>query len=345
MRSGIVGLAVLGVALVPAPAGAATGVACGSVVEGSVVLDRDLECTGPGLVVGPAGADIDLGGHTIRYVGPPLSEPDSFQVVGVRATDGLPVGVGVRVSHGRVEGYPVMASGSGVRLEVEGVCTDGRVSATGVGLEVRHSRIRGAGATLADVVLEDNVITGSVGVGEVSAVRVVGNVIRPHGQVGVSLAAEVGAAQVRDNDIRGASTAVEVGFASSAEVVRNTLRDNGLGVVLSGAVSDVAVVDNRITRTASAGISSTGFAQGTVTISGNRVHRSGWRATAEPGTEPLRDGISVRADPQFAVRHVLTGNRVTRSAGHGIDAAGVTDGGGNRARGSGRSPDCIGVAC
>ena len=103
------------------PAGAQV-LRCGDVVRSSVKLEQDLECPGTALYVGAHGVNIDLQGHTIRWVAPPYADPEKilFRGYGIRNDGVLPdvnnpgqevfVGGGfddVRIENGSIEQFNV----------------------------------------------------------------------------------------------------------------------------------------------------------------------------------------------------------------------------------------------
>jgi len=157
---------------------------------------------------------------------------------------------------------------------------------------------------------------------------------------------------------------------------------NGVWVNDSDAGSPIDIVGNTITGTAPFGTAALSikvdfdfdFVQGV--ISGNRISGStgpGIRISgiASNAMGPLQitgntitgnagDGISYAQDIYYSPRFgdngpiTLTRNIVRNNGGHGIDlfeslhggpAAGVVDGGGNRARGNVLDAQCIGVPC
>ncbi len=152
-------------------------------------------------------------------------------------------------------------------------------------------------------------------------------------------------------------------FGSNDVVVRdNQFSGNGLaiGVQALYEVYRAHIANNQVDRSDGAGISVDVYCsflppsrpcggQASV-IEKNHVRRNGFAAVS-PGNG---DGIRVRgydldspvpyaaADPAWVT---LAKNQADRNADLGIDAPGVTDGGGNRAKFNGDPQQCVGVDC
>jgi hypothetical protein len=153
-------------------------------------------------------------------------------------------------------------------------------------------------------------------------------------------------------------------------IVSNHFDRNGFGVHLWAFVdaSDLLIERNTIHRSGASGIAvvsnvafdgpeaGRGGGERTI-IRGNTVTGSGtaaqevsacrYHAAERDCTSTLaNDGITVLAlDPDLPSTIVVSGNRTIRNVGHGIEAPGVTDGGGNNAAANGTSPGCLGVSC
>lgn len=123
------------------------------------------------------------------------------------------------------------------------------------------------------------------------------------------------------NTIRGGYTGIRV--YALADTNSTVIRDNDLGGQSSGGISVSSA-----TPFEPSGVNGASY----TVIEGNRVVRAGG------------DGISVDVPRRVAATIVVGGNRAQNNAGYGIDAPGVTDGGGNIARRNGEG-SCIGVTC
>lgn len=121
-----------------------------------------------------------------------------------------------------------------------------------------------------------------------------------------------------------------VAFRSSAylgagALERNSFVDNGTGVELTGTTA--SLVNNVFSGNDVAFTSSEPVEDSTSRLVGNRFVRNGDAIViTEPGTE-------------------LQGNLAENNRGWGIYAPGAVDLGGNRARGNGNEPRCVGVVC
>ena len=119
-----------------ATAGNSTTVTCGSVVTTDVRLTADLECPGPGLLIGADGVRIDLGGHTLSGAG------DGVGIDGNSGVDRFTIRNGtirgflhgidlVATDHARIAQVVVTDNGRGINIsrsvgvEVDGVVVDG----------------------------------------------------------------------------------------------------------------------------------------------------------------------------------------------------------------------------
>ena len=150
--------------------------------------------------------------------------------------------------------------------------------------------------------------------------------------------------------------------ANGALVKRNTFERNtiGLSLITRGEAFGNRIVRNEFLRNTSSGIrveltcfSDAGCATGT-RIEANRLIGNGrqplsleWWNEDIFGPVPYvaDDGITVVGREAFLDRVTLARNVAVLNADHGIDADGVTDGRGNRARKNGSDPQCVGVVC
>ena len=329
-----------------------SAVQCGSEVRGHVVLTESLSCTGTALVVRGPDVTVDLNGKTIRYVGGPIAEGAPIYGILVESTEGTSDATNTRVHDGKIEGYStavrlVATEGSHLEaLDLRGLV----LSDYGRGLTVRNSRVRGIGfAYQTGVQIEGNHIRGAVG-GLAVRARIRNNVIigsTPHSGVRFSESDDI---EVTGNRISGADIGVHMGYSSSRWLVENNeIMNSGVGVLISGASfpRQVTIRANKIRNSGSSAILSQEVQDfETIRIEQNDIAASGFRDVADPSYGPARDGITIIHQPgEKPAGFILGGNRVRASAGHGINAPGVTDAGGNTAKGSRLSPACVGVRC
>ncbi|PPK97476.1 parallel beta helix pectate lyase-like protein [Kineococcus xinjiangensis] len=343
----------LPLALLTAPAAtaaspAAKQVTCGSEVQGRVVLTRDLNCTGPGLIVKTSGTTIDLNGHTLRHAGGTAEWNVPGITVGYYSDDYTRTD-DVTIRNGRIEGYVYAVEAVFTeRLTVEGLGTPNAISSGySGGLTVRNSRIDGGvGLDYHGAALIEKNHLGSAG-GRGGGITIRNNVFTDRG---VNLY-EGGDSQVTGNRFTGSG-----GIALGDSIRKVTVEGNSVqgaltGITLYGIwLEDIEIRNNRIRNSGWSGILVADDAQSVhdVLIEGNKVTHSGFGPYGDwEGAAPTPPGIRVAASSvEGDARDVtLRGNRVRSSAGHGIFAPGGTDGGGNRASGSKVQPDCVGVTC
>ena len=334
------GAAVLALALAPAAAHAGH-VGCGDVITQDTRLDSDLvDCPGDGVVIGADGITLDLGGHTIDGTG----AGDGHQGVDDSAGhDAVTVTRGtIREFHDGV--YLQHAAGAVVRRV--GVSATGNAihvaDADGAKVQQNTLSLSGNGvfvsAGSAQTTIEANLMEGNSGgiflFGCASGIcaelltgtRVARNTLRDNGTGLVQVFAYESA--IVDNVVRGNT---ELGIAEGnggALIEGNTVAGNGLGISIGG--SNDRVLKNRVTDSETDGIFVAGGSTTRDTLlEGNVASGNG------------DDGIDVEAD-----RATITRNTANDNGDYGIEAAaGVTDGGGNKALGNGNPAQCLNVVC
>lgn len=323
-------------------------VSCESTLSGHVELQADVDCEGGGEIFLADGLYLDLNGFAIRAR---VYSDDfaAFQVVRgeidslrlLRATAFL---TDLEVGSLDMNGSRV----GGLRVDVEEV---GMSISTPSNVWFRVSRI-GAISSCGDCTADiEGGTIGSLGDAYEADLRLVDN------EIG-SLEAQESRWELRDNRIDGR---VHLFDPAAAVVTGNRFDGPDSQLHLNGLAPDTDVVDNVFTagkgmlveywrddaeltvaRNRFVGNLGTGLAidraadgpsnDFSVAVTANRF-------VANAGS-----GMTVRWGDQASVVTV-GGNVAGRNDGHGIDAPGATDGGGNRATANGTSPDCIGVAC
>lgn len=349
-------LTAVAAATLAAPAAAAPPPACGQTLTVDTRLRADLSCTGDGLRLAP-GVVLDLGGRTLRGdgsgVGVAVASAGSATVRG-----GTLAGWGTAVATYEVpdaDTGPLLLDRVAVTGSTTGLLASGQ---DGTGLfrkptTVTRSTFRDNGRALL-------------------ALWFVEVDVRRSTFTDNDVALDVGDSQVDVADSRLARNGVAVQLGqSSTTIERSTFVDNPVGVTLhpsSGATiadstfrgSDVAVSghgnptvlhvrDNRFTGNGTA--VSFDLSDGSVTGNDFRANGTGllvvqapWDVTLVQDNTFVRggDGIQVlQGDPLLQ----LGGNDARHNSGWGIHAPGVTDLGGNTARGNGTEPQCVGVVC
>lgn len=348
----------LGVAAASGASAAPPGPSCGDTVTGEVHLTRDLHCTDVGLVLAP-GAVLDLDGHTLRGPGtaggwalPTDVENDRPETVTVR--------------DGRITGWQQVLGADPGALDVvleELVLDHNRtvVFGTSVVVHVTDSRF-------ADNETAMNVLGGFAGVTGSEFVRnAIGVSVGPFGAESevsgsvfvdnaLALGCSEGGVTVEATTFRRNTTGIGSDWCATS-VTGSTFTDNATGVrtrmvspTFQGLIdtisqnvlvrNDVAadlgvgatVQDNVLHHNAQALVSETaGFATEVeeMVVVGNVSHHNA--------------GDGIRID----TRVELGDNSANHNGGNGIDAPhpGTVDLGGNRARGNGTEPQCVGVVC
>jgi hypothetical protein len=337
---------VVGLVLLVATAGSASAAprrpqppVCGQPVVTDVKLDADVACGQPFVVQGD-GVTVHLARHTIR---------DAVFVLGndVRLKDGQVVVP--RPTAINVQGADALLD----RLTVSGAT--GFAVEAGEGTTVRNSRFTGNIGVALDqfnangLVVERSHFEGN-GVG-VGVLRGSGAVIRLSTFVGNTTGVRIhdenfsGASATRVQGNRFERNTVGIRLDARADAVNNVIEGN---VVKDSKSSGILVTSQGIVFNPS----TTGGGRGTV-IRFNMVDRSGSAPTTVSGCQvagqpqcstTADDGITVLASPEIAATMVVTANRATNSAGYGIEAPNVTDGGLNSGRHNG-SGDCLGLTC
>lgn len=326
--------------LVPAPAvHAATPVRCGDTITTDVVLTRDLTCSGTALRVSASGVTVDLAGHRLRGDG-----------TGTGIDVGTPYYVDdVTVTGGRIENFDI-----GVNLRW--------YDATLHDLTVVGNR-NGVVGGLAHVAITDSVVArNDVGMVQNGLTSVAGSTFRGNGEGILCRDANLSVVDTRFSDngegVDSRLCGVVVGSSSfvggavglsvqplgfGMDVRGNTFKTDGIGVLVKRALGGVrTIADNEFTDNAASGlVVDNEPAWPGVQVSGNVFKGNGFApgANVDPAGNPLVSGAWSDDGTTF------TGNQAIGNAGHGIEAYGATDGGGNSAWGNGLEPQCVGIVC
>ncbi|MBO9554522.1 right-handed parallel beta-helix repeat-containing protein [Cellulomonas sp.] len=353
-------LGVAGVAATPTVA-SASPVACGATLTADTTLTADLRCPGanPALELA-TGVTLDLGGHAIVGNG--------------TGTGVLAPAEGATVRNGTLRGWDVAVTNRWADPDAETtaltlVVEDARLAGNRVGLqthgetfgwgwapaEVRRTTFSGNGtgidltwygrATVEGATFKDN---GTGISSDASGVQISGTAFRRNTQAlsgyetgftvdtstftrntdGIRVAG-TSSLTLLDSTISGSGTAVDAALAYLV-IQRSTISGNTTGVLAEPAGGTIQGTTFRGNGTAfSATVAP--FAWDLV-LQDNVVVRGG-------------DGIVVQATGEDWTALKLGGNRVDGNTGWGIYAPGVTDLGGNTARGNGNEPQCTGVVC
>jgi Right handed beta helix region len=335
-------IAALALAAFPATAAART-VACGEVITQSTAVDNDLICdASSGLVIGANGVRLDLRGHTIQTTADRLLN-SGFTGIDAQGHDDVVIrngsafgsgffpGIWVNGSRNRVVdvtafgetsfvvsgAYNVLRHVSGFRLRVFGNNTTVSSSSglfpdvSGTGHRIVDDDLRGALIRGDHVTLARNLVP---------SIRVAGDdnrVIRNRRVASLVLS---GADRnfVAHNQIGGPDPPVSFDGPPGLQV---GLEDPAIGN---------AIVDNVVSEVADLEFPGIWVGAGSVWT---QVLRN--RSESNPG-----DGILIEEHGTLVRGNVANGNGKL-----GINAPGVSDGGGNRAAGNADARQCVGVIC
>jgi parallel beta-helix repeat protein len=323
---------------------------CGDTLTRDTRLHRDLNCAGSGLIIGADNVRLDLNGHTVA--GADWEESVGIEVASRR---------GVTVRNGVIRNFQI-----GIRL------TDARhallrkltlVDTSFFGILLVNANVNSIQANRVFHTGDDHGIAGIL-LFQSNHNELSRNVLSRNGD-GISLA-QSDANIIRRNVSSDSGSGVGLFDGSSRNVIEHnvTNRNSDTGILLDGhadknrikdnlasgnafagiavgASDDNQVRHNITNRNPGGGIAVVDNAIGTV-VEGNEANHNG---AIPPGCVPdcplLDDGIHVDAPVTVLARNTANNNHDL-----GIQAVpGVTDGGGNRARGNGNPAQCTNIDC
>lgn len=294
-------------------------------IAGEVVLDADLDCAAL-----TSGATLDLSGHTVGRA--------------------LAAGDDATLRNGTVDGGIAFLGCRGCLVENVAL-TGGAWSTLGVDNVARRIRLVGNEFGLdlyfgGSCLIEDSFFQGNVR--GVWMNETDDNVVRHNVFV--------------DNGVGVSAFNEDFLFTSHNRVEGNLFMRNGYGVALTLNPCDLypgidCLLDNAISHNvfvanerAGISIATADFcddpgagscpAEASGEVAGNFLFWNGFGDPEAPG-----DGLRVAAPPEVADGFRVAHNAASYNADLGIDAAGVIDGHGNRARGNRSGVDCVGVVC
>ena len=335
----ILALAAFALALIAAPA-QATHVQCGDVITQDTKLDSDLiDCPANGVVIGADGITLDLNGHTIDGSGfPPgpsngVDDSGGFDRVTIENGTIRDFRNGVFLDH--VDGAVVQ------RIETRDVL-NGLLLVFSTGNRIERNKLTaiGNGVWLAEGSNANLITRNEFTHSNIGVFLLPTDFAPPHppelnqiernsfnaNRVGVSIPSGRSNTVVKNEVESNTAVGIDVGGFDTT-VAENDLSGNGTGIQVSGQGA-TTVSRNSIEDSAGDGIQVSSAATG-VTIERNTSSRNG------------DDGIDVDT-----ANAVITKNTANFNADLGIEAVpGVTDGGGNRARGNGNPAQCVNVSC
>ena len=308
----LIAFVLAGMLALSAPAAIATHVSCGAIITANTKLDSDLiSCPGHGVVIGAPNITLNLNGHTIDGGG-----STGFNI-GIDNSSGYD---GVTIKNGTVQGFSkgvllIHASGNLVS-NITAADND-----TGILLSPStNNRVKG------NLALNNHGTGIQLGNGS-DTNQVVGNVTSGNGDAGIHLE-NSDHNMIRNNTASDNFYGITLNFFSDANQVEgNTVLDNsdyGIGLTsVSGNIISANEASGNLD-----GIFVDGATMNTL-LKKNRTHGN------------TDDGIDVDSPST-----TITRNTADNNSDLGIEAvAGVTDGGGNKAKNNGNPLQCTHVTC
>jgi parallel beta-helix repeat protein len=289
----------------------ASHVNCGDTITTNTILDSDLlNCAGDGIVIGAPNITLNLNGHTVS------GSATGFGINDLAGHDRI------TVQNGSVQGFFVGVALSGAR---DSRLVDLSVNANGAGIFLAFDSDKNR--------IERCDVTGnSTGIfvqsgsdqNEITRNRIENNSV---GGLAIDGADDN---KVRDNDVNNNAGGgiFLTGGADRNRVEKNDLKNNGIPAgIYVDASADNVLLKNDLEKNAD-GIFVSASATGTI------IERN-------DSSKNTFDGIDV--DSTSAE---ITMNVTNKNGDLGIEAVpGVTDGGGNKAKGNTNPLQCTGVSC
>jgi parallel beta-helix repeat protein len=330
--------------LLPAGSASATHVQCGDVITQDTTLDSDLSnCPGNGVVIGAKGIRLNLAGHTIDGSGFPPGPStgvdntggfDNVTIENGTITD-FRYGVEFRnVDASTVIGIDVRETLGAIKLTFSAANVIERSTLTGnaTGIQLSDGANR-------NTIARNMFVENDFGIfvlpleGTVPPQPAEGDVIERNAFSGNGKAIDIPAGNLNSIDRNtidsSSSLAIDVGSGSGNSITRNDIADNELGIRVAGQARDATVAQNAVIDSAQDGIVVGPIVQGVIVVESNVSSGNG------------DDGIDV--DTTHAL---ITKNTANDNVDLGIEAVpGVSDGGGNKARGNGNPLECLNVVC
>ena len=360
----------------------ASHVRCGDTITTDTKLDRDLvNCPNNGIVIGADNITLDLNGHTIDGDDALVDPCPGFCDEGVDNTAGHN---GVTIEGGSIQEFArgvIVLGASGTRLRHLSVANNTFIGIT-VGDDSARSRIEGNSITDNGLVglalfasprggnrVERNRVSGSGEIGllveDAAGNRITKNTFSDNVEVGMLILGDHNQAS-RNRVLRNGDGMIIVGNDNA--ITWNHVTDApgcpqdgevgcGFGISFEGGAGNL-IAHNFVTGARNAGIRVAAFepdtppAVGTV-VRGNLVRDGDVDGilVESTATDSLLEGniaIGSRDDgiDVDSPSTTLTRNLGLHNGDLGIEAvAGVTDGGGNKARGNGNPAQCTNIDC
>jgi hypothetical protein len=362
IRAALLALATLALCIpVPAAAAASTDL-CGTVVASDLTLTGDLRCDGDALIIElpeHEEAVLDLAGFTISGTG---------AGTGIRYAGGFGNSK-LQVRNGTIENFDIGVSGTHFAPAVD--LDHVTIRHSRLGLLNEFSRARIVNSSL----LHNQIGSQASGGGtEIISSRVSHNSRGLEGSVSArfhleksTLSDNQDGAYVERHSILNVSrsrfknNAIRIGFRAHTHVSdshfhnstivagrssRLTIRGNHfLGSSVTGIVTDFIGVQPYALIEDNTFVNSVGPALHLTDVIEPMWSSTPWAGAAIGNKVISSSGDGLHLDLAPGDRFRVEGNSAINNAGHGIYAQNVIDGGANRARANGSSPQCIGVVC
>jgi nitrous oxidase accessory protein NosD len=318
----LIALAAFTVALVSPQAASAARPSCGATITTNTALRSDLTgCGATALTIGADGVTLDLGGHTV----------EGAIFAGGHA--------GFTIRNGTVDGEVRLEGVRRARVRRLAVRSGSILCIDSAGCAIVQNTVAGGGIAIAQ--------------SQPGAVNVVrGNAVRnaPLAAIAVDRSDST---SIRENIARDSAVGIESSHAADIRIAGNLIVDNS-GDGISGSFGSAAqIVRNAIVSNSGDGISLRMWGGDTL-IARNLLFKNGrtgilgatvahWLVTRNLSARNGSTGIAITG---LVTDTTLAANRAFANGGLGIDAAaGVTDGGRNRAGDNAGVPQCAGVTC
>jgi hypothetical protein len=346
--------AALGMVVTFGTVAAAAPPPCPGVVETGPLRYRLASDTTCDLGLFANGSSVNLAGHTLT--------------TGSAAHTGTVVGASdLTLRNGSLRGYSIDWSGAnGVLDHVDASAVDPAtatgffIQVAGPGFKVTRSHFHDLPTALDLYYVGQTTISDSTFTGNVTAVAVqkkeqftiVKSTFTGNG-TGLFLRNEDG---IGVNDVLVADNRFEDNTGAGIEI---RLR-KGIPPFDTRALDNVQITGNRMARNGGPGLDVTVtcpseadcvLGHSSIAATSNTIRQNGFAPPAELGNDGISARTLVGPDSSTAVVGTaglsvltLTGNVANKNADRGIDAAGVTDGGGNSAHGN-TTAGCLGVVC
>jgi parallel beta-helix repeat protein len=375
-------LVVAGLTVLSGGQALASHLRCGDTITTDTTLDRDLvNCPNNGIVIGADNITLDLNGHTIDGDDALVDPCPGFCDEGVDNTAGHS---GVTIEDGSIREFArgvIVLGANDNRLRHLSAANNTFIGIT-VGDDSARSRIEGNSITDNGLVglalfasprggnrVERNRVSGSGEIGllvdDTAGNRIHKNTFSDNVEAGMIIAGDGNQAS-RNRVLRNGDGMIIVGNDNT--ITRNHVTDApgcpqdgevgcGFGISFEGGAGNL-IAHNFVTGALNAGIRVAAFEPDTPPAVGTVVRRNLVRAGDVDGIlvestatdSLLEDNIAIGSrDDGIDVDSpttTLTRNLGLRNGDLGIEAVpGVTDGGGNKARGNGNPAQCTNIDC